>query len=196
MEKENLAGLEDYIMSINKSITTMQKGKPTKVQIPSNFQIMLSGVTDQIGLTTLFSPKVDAIVGKLFDSIFNGRTNAVESAANNLDNIMDTIGINSEKSFEGPISKTVVDSITNSVNSEKFNSTKSKIRKCLIILKDLERKRSDFEDDASKKKYSDSVYAVKQTLKIVAKILKQRSLITERLKRGLANIVNEDLAIS
>ena len=181
--------IEELVHSIDQSMKEISNEKlPTK--IPNNLQIILSGVSDEIGVQTLFSDKIDSVIGKLFDCIISGNYSAVENGTNILDSILTKIGLN-QYSFEGELSKRIMQTMADSISSAKFNKTRSNLKKGMIILKDLQRESKNEDNPIKKKKLEDATYAIKKVFKITAKIYSQRKHINNRVKRGLNTIVNE-----
>ena len=64
MEQEQT--LNELITSLNSSIEDIRQ-HPTKVdRIPSNFEIMVRGISSSSALDMLFSPKIDDLLNNLF----------------------------------------------------------------------------------------------------------------------------------
>ena len=187
--------LVKYLEDLNNSIEELQKQKNDSIDekdIPSNFKIIMSGVSDSKALDFLFSSGLDKIVDKLFELITVGNFENLNNSLDQVNKIFEKLGLG-EGSFEGPVSKTLVANIQRSISSINFNKTKSNIRKCLLVIKNLKQQSKVIDDKEIKKKYLESVYALKRVLKLVAKIYKARKLIDEKVKRGLKNIIKEQL---
>ena len=98
------------------------------------------------------------------------------------------------------MSKTVINTVINTVQSPEYKKIKSSLFKSLTtlkkmnyIIKKLKQQAKKFPDKETKKKYLDSVYALKRALKIAIKVYENRKLINDRFKKGLMNIVKEDV---
>lgn len=187
--------LVKYLEDLNNSIEELQKQKNDSIDekdIPSNFKIIMSGVSDSKALDFLFSSGLDKIVDKLFELITVGNFENLNNSLDQVNKIFEKLGLG-EGSFEGPVSKTLVANIQRSISSINFNKTKSNIKKCLLVIKNLKQQSKVIDDKEIKKKYLESVYALKRVLKLVSKIYKARKLIDEKVKRGLKNIIKEQL---
>ena len=187
--------LVKYLEDLNNSIEELQKQKNDSIDekdIPSNFKIIMSGVSDSKALDFLFSSGLDKIVDKLFELITVGNFENLNNSLDQINKIFEKLGLG-EGSFEGPVSKTLVANIQRSISSINFNKTKSNIKKCLLVIKNLKQQSKVIDDKEIKKKYLESVYALKRVLKLVSKIYKARKLIDEKVKRGLKNIIKEQL---
>lgn len=183
-EKEK--SLADLVDSLNNSIDDLRKDKIPTNNLPSNLSIMLSGVSDQIGIQTLFSPKVDSVLNGLFDNIMSGKFDSVISGATNLNDLVDSLGDRiGENYFKGDISKRLLGTISNSINSQQFVNTKSKMKKALLVIKDVKQEGKTITDKGEKKKFDQAVYALKKTMKVAITIYKQRKKITDRVIKGL-----------
>jgi hypothetical protein len=187
MENETL---ENLIFSIEKEIDSIRKTPKQTKELPSNLKILLSGVSSSNGINFLFSQNIDVLLEKLFDLFNSGKIEELLLNEDKLKEIFEKIGIG-EGSFEGEISKAVINSIQTSIQSEKYLKTKTKIQKALIVLKALKQKAKSFQGK-ERKKYEDALYACKRLLQIVYKIYKNRKLVNERLLKGLNNIIRED----
>ena len=188
----DIKDIEKLVKDINDSMTEMSKEKPAITRIPSNFEIIFSGVSNEIGIQTLFSDKVDAAIGKLFDAIVSGNFDTALNGANKFEDILNRSNISGDQAFEGELSKRIMNVISNSVSSSKFNKTKSNIKKALLVLKDLNKDAKTEKDPEKRKKLMDASFAIKRVLTIVMKIYKMRKKITVRVKNGINTIVNED----
>lgn len=182
--------IDELLDSINAAVDEIHK-HPTKIEkAPSTLEIVLSGVSNEKGVGFLFSNSVDNLVNNLLSQASSGNLGfKIDEKA--ITNIFDKFGIG-EGSFEGPISRAIVDTIDKSISSSRFQSTKSKLKKVMLVYKELKKKRKEFEDNPElRKKYDDAIYALKKILTLVWKIIKSKKVITVRVSRGLHNIVNE-----
>ena len=78
------------------------------------------------------------------------------------------------------------------LTSKKFNTMTSKIQKIQLIMKNLKRQAKYLKDPELQKKYRDSVFAIEKVIKLIAKVYRNRRIISKRVIDGLANIVKED----
>lgn len=194
---DNDKSLNELLDSINSSIDDIRKN-PTKTEkIPGTLEILISGISGNKELETLFSPKLDEICMSLIRNIESGN---FEKILNNTDSVKKVLdNIFGEKSFQGPVSTEVINSIQRSVNSEKYLLMKSKLgnvvtllKKKRLIIRNLEKSGLKFKDDKETlKKYKESVYAIKQVLKIIEKIYLNRKIVNKKVFNGLKNIVHE-----
>lgn len=190
--------ITELIDSLNKSINDIRE-HPTQVdRIPSNFEILVRGVSDSNSLDFLFSSGLDRIIENLFKKIETGDFSDILDNKDNMQSILDAIF--GKNSFKGPISKAVLNNIQASVQSRKFVEMRSHLHKSLVVvkrinlvMKNLERGKDAFKKDPEAyKKYSDAVYAIKQVVEFASRIYKNRSLINKKVFDGLNNIVNEN----
>ncbi len=194
--------IEDLIREINTTVDDIRSQPlPEKSTVGSTLDLLIAGIPDIGALTTLFSAKLDDIMGTIFKYIENGDIDKAIQAMNKLVDLLGKIGIG-KGTFKGPISKTVITTIIDSVKSPKYAMIKSNISKSLTtykrmnyVLKELKRKTKTFSDRAQRKKYKDAVYALKRALKICIKIYKNRKLVSSRVIKGLKNIVTEDVIV-
>lgn len=191
--------LVELIDSINNSIEDIQK-HPAKIdKLPSNLEIMVKGVTNSKAIDFLFSNNIDNILNILFKAIENGN---IEEIFNNEDKIKKlTDNIFGNGSFEGPISRTVLNSIQSSLQSKKYNEMKSNLGKVVtvlkkknLIIKNLKNAGKNFKNNKElMKKYNDTIYAIKRVLKLAEKVYLARKQINDNVFKGLNNIVHEEI---
>ena len=60
-----------------------------------------------------------------------------------------------------------------------------------MVIKNLKQQARHIDDKEVKRKYLESIYALKRVLRLVAKVYKARLLIDAKVKRGLRNIIKE-----
>lgn len=187
--------LDFLIDDINDNIEAMlsQSNDDTgNEDLPSDMEILVSGIVDIKALNHLFSGNIDKILQKLFDLVLTGD---FETVLKNIEPLADsfmTAGITGGKQpFSGKISTSLLNSIQSSMESRKFNTMKSKLRKVLLVSKNLKRNAKNIKDPIEKKKYLDAAYAIHKTVVMASKIYKTRRLVNNRVKRGLNTLVNE-----
>ena len=194
--------VEDLIRELNNTVEEIRSQPlPEKSTVGSTLDLMIAGIPDIGALTTLFSTKLDDIMSAIFKCIENGDIDKAIQSINKLVDLLGKIGIG-KGSFSGPISKTVVNTVIDAIRSPKYSMIKSNISKSLTtykrmnyVLKELKRKTKTFATREERKKYKDAIFALKRALKITIKIYKNRKLVSDRVIRGLKNIVNEDIDI-
>jgi hypothetical protein len=182
------------IDSINSSIESMRGEEAREVKdsdLPSNLQIMLSGVNNSRAIDFLFSSNLDKLLDKLMNSLESGDIEKVLQNEEQLEKIFSSLGFG-EGTFKGPVSKRIIQSIQSSVDSKKFNTMTSKLKKIRLIIVNLKRQSRFLKDSELQKKYNDAVYAIEKVIKLIAKIYRNRRIISKRVFDGLSNIVNED----
>ena len=184
--------LEKLLDEINQNAEEI-RNKKTEVKdsdLPSNLNIMLSGISDSKAINFLFSNNIDKLIEKLLALANSGDIDKLLSNEEVIKQFFKVLGFG-EGSFEGKISKTVISSIRSSVDSAKFNKTKSSMKKAILVVKNLERAKQTLSSAEEKKKYDDTIYSIKKIFRLIAKIYKDRRVINNRVISGLSNIVNE-----
>ena len=189
--------IKDYIDSLNNSIETIQANKIKFEDIkpedlPSDFKLMMGpNAEDNKMLKFIFDTKLDRTIDNLLNKFLSGDFDAIDQYSDLIKKVFESVGIG-EDAFTGPVSQTLLDTLSNSINSINFNTTKSKIRKCMLITKNLKQRAKTIDNKEMKKKYLETVYALKQTLKFIAKVYKNRRILTNRVRRGLQIAIHED----
>lgn len=193
-----MASMNDYLDSINYSIESIRKNKDELLKVnddlPSDFKLMMSmddKNKDSRALQFIFDTKLDKLIDNLLNKVMIGDYSDIERYAQVIKKVFEMAGIG-EGAFEGPVSQALMQNITNSLNSIDFTVTKNKIRKCIILLRNLKYQSKFIKDKDVKRKYLEAVHALKQTLKFVAKVYKDRRIITNRVVTGLKYAVQED----
>lgn len=196
MEQEQT--LNELITSLNSSIEDIRQ-HPTKVdRIPSNFEIMVRGISSSSALDMLFSPKIDDLLNNLFKQIETGNFDKILSNQDSIEQLMNSLF--GEGSFKGPVSQSVLNSISATVQSRRYQEMRSNLGKSIValkkvnlVLKNLQKNKKQFKDKPEEyKKYKDAVYAIKQVLKFAARIYRNRKIINKKVFDGLNNIVHEN----
>ena len=196
MEQEQT--LNELITSLNSSIEDIRQ-HPTKVdRIPSNFEIMVRGISSPSALDMLFSPKIDDLLNNLFKQIETGNFDKILSNQDSIEKLMNSLF--GEGSFKGPVSQSVLNSISATVQSRRYQEMRSNLGKSIValkkvnlVLKNLQKNKKQFKDRPEEyKKYKEAVYAIKQVLKFAARIYRNRKIINKKVFDGLNNIVHEN----
>jgi hypothetical protein len=193
--KTNLKDIEKLIDEINKSAEEL-RGKKIEVKekdLPSNLSLMFSGVSNTKALDFLFSSRLDTLLEKLMNLAMSGEllTNIEKFLSNEeeIKKLFDSFGFG-EGSFEGPVSKTILNTVRDSMESTKYKQAKTDVEKVKIVYKKLSVKWFSFwNKPVERKKYEEAMRAIKTILKIVSQVYKNRV----KLLRGLGNIVTESI---
>ena len=199
-DEKNLVG---FLRSLNDSLEEI-RNTPVEIpnRLPSTFEIMVDGVKDANGIDFLFSPKIDEAIAMMFANIESGKFQEILENRDKMENILDsTFG---KGSFRGPISMTVLNSISKSMQSKKYIEMKSRlgktmlsIKKILYVLKNLEKEKKNFDKNSKEyEQYVMAVYAIKQVLKFTARVYRNRKIINKKVFEGLHNIVHEQKELS
>lgn len=188
---EETGDINDMILAFSAELDDLAKNAPPPKEYKSAMTpIVISGIKDNDALSFLFSPTTESIMEKLLDNILSGD---FESLLKNVDiskKMFDTAGVGSGL-FKGVVGTTIINNIKDTMNEEKFKKMKNKFFKIRLVLKNLEKQKKLINDPVTKQKYEDAVYAIKQAVKMIIKIYRNRKLINSRVLTGLKNIVVE-----
>lgn len=184
--------LEDVISEINSYMTNVKDNVNSSdtSELPSNLKLMMTGAPSNKAIDFLFSIKADQLIEKILDLVNSGKLELLISNQDKLINTLNKFGFGSG-SFEGPVSTTIVNNISNIVNSPKYARTKSSFRKMLLVYKKLKSQKDKFRDPYTKAKYEQSLYAILQVAKIIRNIWKNRKLVNDKMIAGLKGLVTE-----
>ena len=141
-------------------------------------------------MSFLFSPSVDKMVDALLDVCINGKFDVALEKLNQFVKMFDSMGVG-QGFFNGQVGSHIIAVIKSSVNSVKFQKTSSKIKKTLIVLKNLKRQAKRFNDLEVRQKYQDAIYAISSVIQVIASLYRQRNKINSRVLKGLNNVVFE-----
>lgn len=166
------------------------KKEYTGQEIPQHMNLQIDGISSTGGIDLLFAPYIDKIMDKLLDLFIRGDYNQILDKLNNITSIFSKGGIG-RGFFDGEVSKTIINSIKNSTRSLNYNKTNSKIKKALIIVRNLKRQMRRIPDPETRKKYEDAVYALTALTKMLKSIYKNRKYLNDRVLKGLKNFVFE-----
>lgn len=166
------------------------KKEYTGQEIPQHMNLQIDGISSTGGIDLLFAPYIDKIMDKLLDLFITGDYNQILDKLNNITSIFSKGGIG-RGFFDGDVSKTIINSIKNSTRSLNYNKTNSKIKKALIIVRNLKRQMRKIPDPETRKKYEDAVYALTALTKMLKSIYKNRKYLNDRVLKGLKNFVFE-----
>ena len=166
------------------------KKEYTGQEIPQQMNLQIDGISSTGGIDLLFAPYIDKIMDKLLDLFISGDYNQILDKLNNITSIFSKGGIG-RGFFDGDVSKTIINSIKNSTRSLNYNKTNSKIKKALIIVRNLKRQMRKIPDPETRKKYEDAVYALTALTKMLKSIYKNRKYLNDRVLKGLKNFVFE-----
>jgi hypothetical protein len=127
-----------------------------------------------------------ALSGDLMSNIEKFLSNEDE-----LKKFLESLGFG-EGSFEGPVSKTILDTVRNSIESMEYVKMDNDAKKVAFVYKKLRMKWWSFWNKPDlRKKYEQAMRAITDILEVVAKVYRNR----ERIVKGLGNIVNESIEI-
>lgn len=198
---ENDKTLSELLDSLNNSMEEIRKHPTTTDKLPSNFEIMVRGVSDSKAIDALFSPKMDNVINSLFSQIESGNFDKIISNEKAIESLANSIF--GEGSFQGPVSQTVLDSLQATLQSYKYQTMKSHlgktmatIKKLNLLMKNLKNAGRRFDKKSDDyKKYKEAVYAIKKVLKFAARVYRNRKIINNKVWKGLNNIVYEEIDI-
>lgn len=158
---------------------------------PEFISTQIDGIPSIKAIDFLFSPQIDKVIDTLLDVCINGKFDAMLDGLSRFVKTFDGMGIGTGF-FNGRIGGRVVETIKNSVNSVKFQKTSSKIKKVLLILKNLKRNIKTYNDPIERQKYEEALYAIKSVISVIATIYKNRKKINGKVVKGLNNIIFEE----
>ena len=158
---------------------------------PEFISTQIDGIPSIKAIDFLFSPQIDKVIDTLLDVCINGKFDAMLDGLSRFVKTFDGMGIGTGF-FIGRIGGRVVETIKNSVNSVKFKKTSSKIKKVLLILKNLKRNIKTYNDPIERQKYEEALYAIKSVISVIATIYKNRKKINGKVVKGLNNIIFEE----
>jgi hypothetical protein len=196
MASVDIKNLENLVDEINSSIDEVREKKieVKDSDLPSNLSILLSGVSDSKAVNFLFSSNLDKILEKFFAMVSSGDIERLLQNEDQIKEIFRSIGLG-EGSFKGPISKAIIKNIQTTTESMKFNKLKDNVKKVFMLIKNLESSAKDFKDKEIKKKYEETVHALKRVLRFAYVVYKNRSIINKKVISGLKNIVDESIEV-
>ena len=87
---ENEKSIAELINSLSDSIEDIRQHPTNTTRIPSNFEIIVRGISDSSGLDFLFSSKLDGIINGLFQKIQSGDFEQIIKSEKTVTIIMDT----------------------------------------------------------------------------------------------------------
>lgn len=193
---KDIKEIERLVAEINRSADGIRKsgGKVRQIsdeQLPSNFSLMLSGVTDSKAIRTLFSTRLDVLIDNLMNLALSGDLMGnIEKFVTNeeeLKRFLDSLGFG-EGSFKGPVSTTILGTVRDSIESMDYLKLDSDAKKIAFVYKRLRMKWWSFWNKPDlRKKYSEALSSIRKILEVVAKVYRNR----EKIIKGLGNIVSE-----
>lgn len=158
---------------------------------PEFISAQIDGIPSIKAIDFLFSPQIDKVIDTLLDVCINGKFDTMLDGLSRFVKTFDSMGIGTGF-FNGRIGGRVVETIKSSVNSVKFQKTSSKIKKVLLILKNLKRNIKTYNDPIERQKYEEALYAIKSVISVIATIYKNRKKINGKVVKGLNNIIFEE----
>lgn len=197
---KDIKDIERLVAEINRSAQSIRNKKKSiknidERDLPSNFSLMLSGVPGSKAFQTLFSTRLDVLMDNLMNIALSGDLMSnIEKFLSNEDELkkfLESLGFG-EGSFEGPVSKTILDTVRNSIESMEYVKMDNDAKKVAFVYKKLRMKWWSFWNKPDlRKKYEQAMRAITDILEVVAKVYRNR----ERIVKGLGNIVNESIEI-
>ena len=163
-------------------------------ELPSNIKIMFGGITDNKFLDFLFSSGLDKSLDGLFNAFMKGDYSNINVDIDDISGKLSKFLSNNgnDKPFQGEISKQFFNNISRTIQSEKFNKTKSYLRKCIALLKNLKKEARTIDDPEKRQKFKDAIYSFKKILKLLKSIYKNRDIVSKRALKGINAIVYEN----
>ena len=197
MENNSEKSLAELLDSINSSIEDIRKHPTDTTKLPSNFEILVRGVASNKAIDAIFSPKMDNIIDVLVKHIESGDLEKILQNRDMIEKL--STSIFGDKAFKGPVSNAVLNSIQSSMSSIKYNTMKSifgrtgiALKKYRLVINNLEKDKEKLKASPEElKKYDDAVYAIKRTVKFIAKIYRSRKIVNRKVFDGLSNVVYE-----
>lgn len=187
--------IDELSLNVNSALTDMKElsdssNQYNKSNTGSSVDLKIDGLFSVQSLNFLFSPSVDKMIDVLLDVCINGEFSEALSKLDQFVKMFDSMGVGSGF-FNGRVGSHIINIIRSSVNSIKFQKTSSKIKKVLLVLKNLKKQLNKVKDPVVKQQYEDAVYAIKSIIKVIALLYKQRKTVNSRVIRGLNNLVFE-----
>jgi hypothetical protein len=193
---KDIKDIERLVAEINRSAEGIRKGSKrikeiSDDQLPSNFSIMLSGITDSKAIRNIFSSRLDVLIDNLMNLALSGDVmRNIEKFITNeeeLRRFIDSLGFG-EGSFKGPVSTTIMSTVRDSIESSDYMRLDSDAKKIAFVYKKLRMKWWSFWNKPDlRKKYSEALVSIRKILEVVARVYSNR----EKIVKGLGNIVNE-----
>ena len=78
-----------------------------------------------------------------------------------------------------------------STMKSKFGKAMTAMKKLNMILKNLNKEKRNIKNAEELKKYKEAVYAIKQVLKVAAKVYSSRKYVNQRVISGLNTFVHD-----
>lgn len=151
---------------------------------------MMFGAKDSRILDFIFSTKIDVVIDRMLHKIMSGDYSDIESMCNTVAKAMEALGLG-EGAFKGPVSQHLMTNIMNSLNSGCYNTTKNNIRKAMIIVANLKKQGKQIDDRETRKKYYQAIKSLKLTIKLAAKVYRNRA----KIMKGLHCAINEGVML-
>ena len=184
--------LSSNVIDVMSSLSSLSKSPEAYDNSNTGQSVNLNanGLSSVNALNFLFSPSVDKLIDNLLDVCINGKFDVVLNQLQKLVKSFDAMKIG-QGLFNGQIGSHVIETIERSVKSLKFQKTASKIKKVLLVLKNLKKQANHFKDPVVREKYEQAIYAIKSLIQVIAGIYKNRKKINDKVLKGLGNIVFE-----
>lgn len=184
--------IEEYLDSINSSIESIRNTKQdiSEIEVPSDFKIQMMGVKNSKALDFIFDMKLDKTIDNFMNKFMSGDFADIEKGMVTIKKVFELMGLG-QGAFEGPVSKTLMQNMMNSMNTIKFAKTKNMLGKCLVIVKNLKKQAKDIDNPKIREKYKEAIRALKELLRFISKIYLNRKILSKRVITGLKMVVQE-----
>lgn len=154
-------------------------------------QLNLDGIYSGKSLEFLFSALSDGLINQILDVFNSGDYSKVIDLCKKFADMLNQMGIGNG-AFQGEISNRVISVVKQSINSAKFNRTKTKIKKALLIVRNLKRQARYIDDKGTREKYMSAVAALKTMVRVINNVYENRKKINGEVVKGLKSLVFEE----
>ena len=186
LDPEFMSSMMSIMSCMNDMTADSKDVKPTNLPLSLN----IDGLYSSKSLEFLFSAVSDGLIDKMLDAFNSGDYNAVIELCKKFADILNQMGVGNGI-FQGEISNRVIHVIQSSVNSVKFNKTKTKLKKALLIVKNLKKQARYISDKETREKYLNAVMALKTMVNVINNVYENRKKINKEVVNGLKSLVFE-----
>ena len=178
------------MMSIMSCMNDMSSDSKDLKQTDLPVALNIDGLYSSKSLEFLFSAVSDGLIDKILDVFNRGDFNSVIELCKKFANMLNQMGVGNGI-FQGEISNRVIHVIQSSINSTRFNKTKTKLKKSLLIVKNLKKQAKYITDAETKEKYLNAVMALKTMVNVINNVYENRKKINKEVVTGLKSLVFE-----
>lgn len=186
LDPEFIGSMMSIMSCMNDMSSDSKDLKPTDLPVALNIDGLYSGKS----LEFLFSAVSDGLIDKILDLFNRGDFNSVIELCKKFANMLNQMGVGNGI-FQGEISNRVIHVIQSSINSTKFNKTKTKLKRSLLIVKNLKKQAKYIKDRETKEKYLNAVMALKTMVNVINNVYENRKKINKEVVKGLKSLVFE-----